>query len=270
MMGVIMNKRLEQEENDKVLSSKIIQNKQSGQPECYGFVEWLLWEELYKLIMTFRPHYSSVNGAKVVSDRLTGRTKGYGFVRFGDESEQLHAMTEMNGKFCSTWPMRIGPTANKKNVEKKLPQPPPPLKKGPDSKEKQGPDVPRAEEDNIFLGDGIDCAIPSKAMSQSPTSEDMEESTQNKEIVSYFNEPAYGPVPPSSDDEADLSKMDMGGRVGTGGGEQDEWSSVRIGIDDRRSKDAGLEGRLVVGQDGGRWLRMGRDGKWLSVEGVFV
>lgn len=67
---------------------------------------------------TFRPHYSSVKGAKVVSDRLTGRTKGYGFVRFGDESEQLHAMTEMNGKFCSTWPMRIGTTTNKKNVGK--------------------------------------------------------------------------------------------------------------------------------------------------------
>ncbi|THF95181.1 hypothetical protein TEA_007091 [Camellia sinensis var. sinensis] len=29
---------------------------------------------------TFRPHYPSVKGAKVVTDRMTGRTKGYGFV----------------------------------------------------------------------------------------------------------------------------------------------------------------------------------------------
>ncbi|GFZ07428.1 RNA-binding (RRM/RBD/RNP motifs) family protein [Actinidia rufa] len=68
----------------------------------------------YLLLETFKPHYSSLKGAKVVTDRLTGRTKGYGFVRFGDESEQLRAMTEMNGVLCSTRPMRIGPAATKK------------------------------------------------------------------------------------------------------------------------------------------------------------
>ncbi|KAJ9689774.1 hypothetical protein PVL29_012450 [Vitis rotundifolia] len=70
----------------------------------------------YMLQETFRVHYPSVKGAKVVTDRLTGRTKGYGFVRFGDESEQLRAMTEMNGMFCSTRPMRIGPATTKKTV----------------------------------------------------------------------------------------------------------------------------------------------------------
>ncbi|XP_059624111.1 polyadenylate-binding protein RBP45-like [Cornus florida] len=70
----------------------------------------------YMLQETFRAHYPSVKGAKVVTDKMTGRTKGYGFVKFGDESEQLHAMTEMNGRFCSTKPMRIGAAANKKNV----------------------------------------------------------------------------------------------------------------------------------------------------------
>lgn len=80
----------------------------------------------------------------------------------------------------------------------KLPPPPPPLTKGnPDSKDMQGPAVPRAEEDDIFVGDGIDYSIPTKDMSQSPISEDMEESPRNKERVSYFNEPAYGPVPPA-------------------------------------------------------------------------
>ncbi|KAL6332138.1 hypothetical protein AAG906_001852 [Vitis piasezkii] len=70
----------------------------------------------YMLQETFRVHYPSVKGAKVVTDRLTSRTKGYGFVRFGDESEQLRAMTEMNGMFCSTRPMRIGPATTKKTV----------------------------------------------------------------------------------------------------------------------------------------------------------
>ncbi|XP_044473919.1 polyadenylate-binding protein RBP45C-like isoform X2 [Mangifera indica] len=70
----------------------------------------------YMLQETFRAVYPSVKGAKVVTDRLTGRTKGYGFVRFGDESEQLRSMTEMNGVLCSTRPMRIGPAATKKPV----------------------------------------------------------------------------------------------------------------------------------------------------------
>lgn len=67
----------------------------------------------YHLQETFRTRYSSVKGAKVVIDRLTGRTKGYGFVRFADESEQVRAMSEMQGVLCSTRPMRIGPASNK-------------------------------------------------------------------------------------------------------------------------------------------------------------
>nr|CAB3480231.1 unnamed protein product [Digitaria exilis] len=68
----------------------------------------------YVLQETFRVHYPSVKGAKVVTDKLTMRTKGYGFVKFGDPNEQARAMTEMNGMLCSSRPMRIGPAANKK------------------------------------------------------------------------------------------------------------------------------------------------------------
>lgn len=70
----------------------------------------------YTLQETFRAVYQSVKGAKVVTDRTTGRSKGYGFVRFGDESEQMRAMTEMNGQYCSTRPMRVGPAATKKPI----------------------------------------------------------------------------------------------------------------------------------------------------------
>lgn len=68
----------------------------------------------YLLQETFKTVYKSVKGAKVVTDKNTGRSKGYGFVRFGDENEQIRAMTEMNGIFCSTRPMRIGAAASKK------------------------------------------------------------------------------------------------------------------------------------------------------------
>ncbi|XP_074380246.1 polyadenylate-binding protein RBP45-like isoform X3 [Apium graveolens] len=152
----------------ELVSVKVIRNKQTGQPEGYGFLEFrsraaaeqilqtyngtpmpngeqnfrLNWATLgagerrmddspdytifvgdlaadvtdYLLQETFKPHYLSVKGAKVVTDRTTGRSKGYGFVRFGDETEQMRAMSEMNGALCSTRPMRIGPAATKKPI----------------------------------------------------------------------------------------------------------------------------------------------------------
>lgn len=78
------------------------------------------------------------------------------------------------------------------------PPPPPPIKKNPlNSREKQGPAVARTDDDDIFVGDGVEYEIPGKDPSQSPVSEDMEESPRNKEKTSYFTEPSYGPVPPS-------------------------------------------------------------------------
>ncbi|KAM0868389.1 hypothetical protein ACQ4PT_041373 [Festuca glaucescens] len=77
----------------------------------------------YMLQETFRVHYPSVKGAKVVTDKMTMRPKGYGFVKFGDPAEQARAMTEMNGMPCSSRPMRIGPAANKKTtgVQERVP-----------------------------------------------------------------------------------------------------------------------------------------------------
>ncbi|KAK4481499.1 hypothetical protein RD792_012399 [Penstemon davidsonii] len=64
---------------------------------------------------TFASKYPSVKAAKVVIDANTGRSKGYGFVRFGDDSEKSQAMTEMNGVFCSSRPMRIGAATPRKS-----------------------------------------------------------------------------------------------------------------------------------------------------------
>ncbi|KAL5831983.1 hypothetical protein ACOSQ4_017337 [Xanthoceras sorbifolium] len=150
----------------EVVSIKIIRNKITGQPEGYGFVEFvshaaaerilqgyngttmpgteqpfrLNWASFgigekrpdagpehsifvgdlapdvtdYLLQETFRAQYPSVRGAKVVTDPNTGRSKGYGFVKFLDENERNRAMTEMNGVFCSTRPMRISAATPKK------------------------------------------------------------------------------------------------------------------------------------------------------------
>eukprot|EP00249_Psilotum_nudum_P022940 c28699_g1_i3 orf=948-2228(-) len=70
----------------------------------------------YLLQETFQSQYPSVKGAKVVIDPNTGRSKGYGFVRFGDENERARAMTEMNGVYCSSRPMRISVATPKKSL----------------------------------------------------------------------------------------------------------------------------------------------------------
>ncbi|KAF9617471.1 hypothetical protein IFM89_036432 [Coptis chinensis] len=56
----------------------------------------------YLLQKTFRAQHRSVRGAKVVTDPNTGRSKGYGFVKFSDEMERNRAMSEMNGVYCSS------------------------------------------------------------------------------------------------------------------------------------------------------------------------
>ncbi|CAN1307343.1 Polyadenylate-binding protein RBP47C [Linum perenne] len=121
----------------EVSSVKVIRNKQTGQSEGYGFVEFYSHAAAEKVLQTyngcampnsdqpfrlnwatfagerrqepntdlsifvgdlaadvtdsmlqetFAGKYPSVKGAKVVIDSNTGRTKGYGFVRFGDEN----------------------------------------------------------------------------------------------------------------------------------------------------------------------------------------
>lgn len=44
------------------------------------------------------PAFPSVRSAKVVWDASRGCSRGYGFVRFGEEEEQQRALIEMNGK----------------------------------------------------------------------------------------------------------------------------------------------------------------------------
>ena len=64
---------------------------------------------------TFASVYPSVKAAKVVFDANTGRSKGYGFVRFGDDNQRTQAMTQMNGVYCSSRPMRIGAATPRKS-----------------------------------------------------------------------------------------------------------------------------------------------------------
>ena len=54
-------------------------------------------------------------GLQVITDPMTGRSKGYGFVRFGNEQEKDRALGEMMGHFISNRPIRVSIATAKKN-----------------------------------------------------------------------------------------------------------------------------------------------------------
>lgn len=47
--------------------------------------------------------YPSFQKAKVVRDKRTNKTKGFGFVSFKDPQDFIKAMKEMNGKFMNNF-----------------------------------------------------------------------------------------------------------------------------------------------------------------------
>ncbi|KAF2720445.1 RNA-binding domain-containing protein [Polychaeton citri CBS 116435] len=68
----------------------------------------------YVLMSLFQGKYPSCKSAKIMSDPISGLSRGYGFVRFSDEGDQQRALVEMQGVYCGNRPMRIS-TATPKN-----------------------------------------------------------------------------------------------------------------------------------------------------------
>ncbi|XP_030638091.1 RNA-binding protein 42 isoform X2 [Chanos chanos] len=62
--------------------------------------------------------YPSFLKAKVVRDKRTGKTKGYGFVSFKDPNDYVRAMREMNGKYVGSRPIKLRKSTWKdRNIE---------------------------------------------------------------------------------------------------------------------------------------------------------
>jgi RNA recognition motif-containing protein len=51
--------------------------------------------------------FPSFMKAKVIRDKWTKKTKGYGFVSFKDSQDFMQAMREMNGKYIGSRPVRL-------------------------------------------------------------------------------------------------------------------------------------------------------------------
>lgn len=59
------------------------------------------------LYSTFVENFPSTTKAKVVKDKHTGRSKGFGFVSISDESEFKMAMKSMHGKYIGSRPVKL-------------------------------------------------------------------------------------------------------------------------------------------------------------------
>lgn len=72
-----------------------------------------------ELKATFFAKFKSVLGAKVVTNPMTGSSKSFGFIRFGDERERDEALTSMNGAECCGRPIRVAPATKRTGVQGK-------------------------------------------------------------------------------------------------------------------------------------------------------
>jgi hypothetical protein len=67
--------------------------------------------------------YPSFQKAKVIRDKRTSKSKGYGFVSFKDSNDFIKAMREMNGKYVGNRPIKLRKSSwkdrNMENVKKK-------------------------------------------------------------------------------------------------------------------------------------------------------
>lgn len=58
-------------------------------------------------MFAYGTHTNCISTVQVISDAVTGRSKGYGFVRFTSLTERDKALVEMNGHFLSNRPIRV-------------------------------------------------------------------------------------------------------------------------------------------------------------------
>jgi RNA recognition motif-containing protein len=51
--------------------------------------------------------YSSLQRARVIREKKSGKTRGFGFVSFSDPNDFVKALKEMNGKYIGNRPCKL-------------------------------------------------------------------------------------------------------------------------------------------------------------------
>lgn len=68
-------------------------------------------DDLGKLFET----YGSVKSVKIVTDKFSGKSRGYGFVEMAEEPSGSEAIDKLNGKDFNGRELRVSPAKSKEN-----------------------------------------------------------------------------------------------------------------------------------------------------------
>jgi len=129
----------------------------------------------------FASRYHSVRNAKVVTDPVTGASRGYGFVRFSDEAEKNRAMAEMQGVYCGARPIRTSSATPKKTGTSTPSNPGHGLLSHPPASSSQSADQNDPTNTTIFVG-GLDPNVDEETL---------------RSIFAPFGEMVYVKIPAS-------------------------------------------------------------------------
>jgi RNA recognition motif-containing protein len=70
------------------------------------------------LLNFFQKKYSSIIEAKVISDPVTKISKGYGFLRFSQQTHATTCISEFQGHYILTKPIKLNNAAQRKTQER--------------------------------------------------------------------------------------------------------------------------------------------------------
>lgn len=87
------------------------------------FVGNLPYEVTSEELGEFFSQFGDIEEAVVITDRMTGRSKGYGFVRFYNHQSAANAAKELNGKEYKGRELVVNVALPGKNDGKPMPKP---------------------------------------------------------------------------------------------------------------------------------------------------
>jgi len=79
------------------------------------FVGGLSWDTTDESLRAAFEHFGSVSDAKVITDRETGRSRGFGFVTFDAPADAEAAIAEMDGNELDGRRVRVNVAQDRRN-----------------------------------------------------------------------------------------------------------------------------------------------------------
>jgi RNA recognition motif-containing protein len=83
------------------------------------FVGNLSWKTTEEQLKAFFEVCGQVLSAKIVTDKTTGRSKGFGFVEMAEEEAAANAIRELNGKPLVDRPLRLSLAQERERSERR-------------------------------------------------------------------------------------------------------------------------------------------------------